>query len=49
MPPWSNKWLIAAIALSMGLHFFILYVDFMAVSISHKNNVTFFTVDFTLK
>nr|XP_022343181.1 calcium-transporting ATPase sarcoplasmic/endoplasmic reticulum type-like isoform X5 [Crassostrea virginica] len=30
MPPWSNKWLIAAIALSMGLHFFILYVDFMA-------------------
>ncbi|XP_061189819.1 calcium-transporting ATPase sarcoplasmic/endoplasmic reticulum type-like isoform X3 [Saccostrea echinata] len=31
MPPWSNKWLIAAIALSMGLHFFILYVDFMAM------------------
>ncbi|KAK3606471.1 hypothetical protein CHS0354_041418 [Potamilus streckersoni] len=30
MPPWINKWLLGAIILSMGLHFFILYVDFMA-------------------
>ncbi|KAL3856793.1 hypothetical protein ACJMK2_011510 [Sinanodonta woodiana] len=30
MPPWINKWLLGAIVLSMGLHFFILYVDFMA-------------------
>ncbi|XP_046379203.1 calcium-transporting ATPase sarcoplasmic/endoplasmic reticulum type-like isoform X1 [Haliotis rufescens] len=31
MPPWSNKWLMFAIGLSMFLHFFILYVDFMSV------------------
>nr|AML22896.1 sarcoplasmic/endoplasmic reticulum Ca2+-ATPase [Tridacna squamosa] len=30
MPPWINKWLLAAIGLSMALHFFILYADFMA-------------------
>nr|ABS19815.1 sarco/endoplasmic reticulum calcium ATPase isoform A [Pinctada fucata] len=30
MPPWSNKWLLGAIALSMSLHFFILYVDVMS-------------------
>jgi len=30
MPPWTNLWLIAAIALSMSLHFTILYVDIMA-------------------
>ena len=33
MPPWINKWLLAAIGLSMALHFFILYADFMAVSL----------------
>lgn len=35
MPPWTNKWLLAAIALSMGLHFFILYTNVMSVSISN--------------
>jgi len=30
MPPWTNIWLCAAIALSMSLHFTILYVDIMA-------------------
>merc|ERR1712002_1337760 len=27
MPPWSNLWLIAAMTLSMSLHFMIIYVD----------------------
>ncbi|XP_070573118.1 calcium-transporting ATPase sarcoplasmic/endoplasmic reticulum type-like isoform X2 [Ptychodera flava] len=31
MPPWSNIWLLMAIALSMSLHFVILYVDFMSL------------------
>ena len=30
MPPWKNIWLMAAITLSMSLHFVILYVDIMA-------------------
>lgn len=30
MPPWINKWLLGAIALSMALHFFILYTEVMA-------------------
>ena len=30
MPPWSNIWLVASIALSMTLHFTILYVDILA-------------------
>ncbi|XP_064620385.1 calcium-transporting ATPase sarcoplasmic/endoplasmic reticulum type-like isoform X3 [Lineus longissimus] len=30
MPPWCNIWLMMAIALSMGLHFLILEVDFLA-------------------
>ncbi|KAK6057730.1 Calcium-transporting ATPase 3, endoplasmic reticulum-type domain protein [Cooperia oncophora] len=30
MPPWRNMWLCSAIALSMSLHFIILYVDIMA-------------------
>uniref|UniRef100_A0A914ID84 Cation-transporting P-type ATPase C-terminal domain-containing protein n=1 Tax=Globodera rostochiensis TaxID=31243 RepID=A0A914ID84_GLORO len=30
MPPWTNIWLCAAIALSMSLHFLILYVDILA-------------------
>jgi len=31
MPPWTNKFLVGAIGLSMFLHFFILYVDVMSV------------------
>merc|ERR1719331_2769555 len=31
MPPWINPFLIGAMALSFGLHFMILYVDFLAV------------------
>jgi Ca2+ transporting ATPase len=30
MPPWTNIWLMAAIGLSMSLHFVILYVDILA-------------------
>jgi len=30
MPPWTNIWLCAAIALSMSLHFVILYVEIMS-------------------
>ncbi|XP_041456797.1 sarcoplasmic/endoplasmic reticulum calcium ATPase 2-like isoform X1 [Lytechinus variegatus] len=30
MPPWSNMWLLGAIALSMSLHFVILYVDILS-------------------
>jgi len=30
MPPWQNIWLIAAIMLSMSLHFMILYVDILS-------------------
>ncbi|XP_037091533.1 calcium-transporting ATPase sarcoplasmic/endoplasmic reticulum type-like isoform X2 [Pollicipes pollicipes] len=30
MPPWQNFWLIAAIFLSMSLHFMILYVDILS-------------------
>ncbi|XP_071946401.1 calcium-transporting ATPase sarcoplasmic/endoplasmic reticulum type-like isoform X2 [Antedon mediterranea] len=30
MPPWSNPWLLGAIALSMSLHFVILYVDILS-------------------
>nr|CAG4638242.1 EOG090X00V6 [Cyclestheria hislopi] len=30
MPPWSNIWLISAIALSMTLHFIILYVEILS-------------------
>jgi Ca2+ transporting ATPase len=30
MPPWSNIWLVAAIGLSMTLHFTILYVDILS-------------------
>jgi len=29
-PPWSNVWVILAVALSLALHFVILYVDFFA-------------------
>jgi len=30
MPPWTNIWLMSSIALSMTLHFVILYVDILA-------------------
>lgn len=30
MPPWCNMWLFGAIALSMSLHFVILYVDILS-------------------
>mmetsp|Transcript_26541 Transcript_26541/g.32169 ORF Transcript_26541/g.32169 Transcript_26541/m.32169 type:complete len:1011 (-) Transcript_26541:448-3480(-) len=30
-PPWSNPWLVGAIAVSMGFHFLILYVPVCAV------------------
>jgi magnesium-transporting ATPase (P-type) len=29
LPPWANKWVLAAIATSMSLHFIILYVPFL--------------------
>jgi Ca2+ transporting ATPase len=29
MPPWTNLWLLSAMALSMGLHFMLLHVKFM--------------------
>lgn len=32
MPPWSNGWLVAAMSLSMSLHFMIIYVDPLPVS-----------------
>jgi len=31
MPPWVNIWLLAAMALSMTLHFVILYIDILSV------------------
>merc|ERR1712200_359678 len=31
MPPWCNIWLLMAMALSFGLHFVILYVDFLNI------------------
>jgi len=30
MPPWINLWLMASIALSMTLHFVILYVEILS-------------------
>lgn len=35
MPPWSNPWLVGAICLSMALHFLILYVDPLPVSVMY--------------
>jgi Ca2+ transporting ATPase len=36
MPPWINPWLLGAMALSFGLHFVILYTDFLNVSALDK-------------
>ena len=33
MPPWANIWLLGSICLSMSLHFLILYVDPLPVSL----------------
>lgn len=30
MQPWRNMWLVSAIALSMSLHFVVLYVDILS-------------------
>jgi Ca2+ transporting ATPase len=30
MPPWTNMWLMAAMCLSMSLHFVVMYVDILA-------------------
>lgn len=32
MPPWTNIWLLMAMALSFGLHFVLLYVETLSVS-----------------
>jgi len=32
MPPWTNIWLLLAMALSFGLHFVLLYVETLSVS-----------------
>uniref|UniRef100_A0A8C7UY09 Calcium-transporting ATPase n=1 Tax=Oncorhynchus mykiss TaxID=8022 RepID=A0A8C7UY09_ONCMY len=39
MPPWSNLWLVGAMALSMSLHFMIIYVDPlpMVFKLTHLN------------
>ncbi|XP_026133348.1 ATPase sarcoplasmic/endoplasmic reticulum Ca2+ transporting 1, like isoform X2 [Carassius auratus] len=39
MPPWSNCWLVAAMTLSMSLHFMIIYVDPlpMVFKLTHLN------------
>ncbi|XP_076364267.1 calcium-transporting ATPase sarcoplasmic/endoplasmic reticulum type-like isoform X2 [Tachypleus tridentatus] len=34
MPPWTNLWLMSAIALSMTLHFMILYIDILSTIFS---------------
>ena len=34
MPPWSNCWLVGAMSLSMSLHFMIIYVDPLPVSLA---------------
>lgn len=34
MPPWTNIWLISAMALSMTLHFVVLYVDILSTVFS---------------
>ena len=40
MPPWLNPWLLAAVAMSMALHFLILLVPPLPVSL-HPALLTF--------
>lgn len=51
MPPWSNMWLIASMALSFTLHFVILYVDVLSVSnyICNEELLKFFTLHTIVK
>jgi Ca2+ transporting ATPase len=46
MPPWCNRWLMAAITLSMSLHFLILEVDVLSTvfQITPLNLVEWFAV-----
>jgi Ca2+ transporting ATPase len=46
MPPWINPWLIGAMALSFGLHFVILYTDFLNVSTGGKYYFLGLNLDF---
>ena len=34
VPPWANPWLLLAMLISIGLHFVILYVPFLAQTFS---------------
>lgn len=36
MPPWENIWLVGSICLSMSLHFLILYVEPLPVSVGGR-------------
>lgn len=36
MPPWVNIWLLGAIILSLSLHFLILYVEPLPVSVCEQ-------------
>lgn len=37
MPPWVNIWLLGAILLSLSLHFLILYVEPLPVSVLFRS------------
>ena len=50
MPPWTNIWLLMAMALSFGLHFVLLYVETLAVSVvvfNHCQSLIFFSLPFS--
>lgn len=36
MPPWCNMWLVGSMALSFTLHFVILYVEVLSVSVMER-------------
>lgn len=46
MPPWQNIWLLMAMGLSFGLHFVLLYVEFMSkvFSVTPLNGEEWWTV-----